>query len=121
MKTNDAILKSLGITTNRIKKKIIPNGKDYSNVRKAVRFLNQQYKSTYNKDKFVGFFPNLKNPNGMFYIVTSDFKLFFDDKKLPVYKKIIDKKYPNTPIQIKHYYSIGLFGKIRDEEGLFIL
>lgn len=120
MKTNESILRSLGITTRKTRK-IIPNGRHYADTRKAVKFLNEQYRSKYGKNKFIGFFPNLKNPNGVFYIVTSDFKLFFDDKKLPTYIKILNKKYIDTPIQFKHYYAIGVYGKIKDEEGLFII
>lgn len=123
MSLDHDMLVRLGIKPKNPPPKIKPRGKDYVACKKAIKLLNKFYRNKpYNpkkRDKWVGFFKNINNPNHEYIICTSCF-YSESDVALENYKKIISKLYPNLNLTICHLYSRKVYFSWREGEGLYI-
>jgi hypothetical protein len=117
-RTQEDILRALGVWPTRAKKKYLPKGKDLVRVRNVVRLVNK--KVCPDKPKFCGFFPTIENPELKFYVATSNF--YLDES--PVYRhvqKIVKKMYPDLNVHFVHLYSKEIYYNFTRNNGIYII
>ncbi len=104
---------------------------DVPKIKKIVNLLNEKFKKHQNSNAFhhddtpmklfIGFFPraDLAGKIKMWHICCGSIWVY-DNVKMKAMQKIIKRKYPELKLIFACVWALGIFGMVKDKEGVII-